>query len=66
MEIHFRMKIRTRQFFFWTGNGIFLSDTEEIKNPEKSALALDKNKIGKIVNLIFQIRQLSSSIWDIG
>jgi hypothetical protein len=42
MEIHFRMKIRTRQFFFWTGNGIFLSDTEEIKNPEKSALALDK------------------------
>ena len=25
-----------------------------------------KNKIGKIVNLIFQIRQLYSSIWDIG
>jgi len=29
------MKIGTKQFFFWTRNGIFLSDTEEIKNPEK-------------------------------
>ena len=67
IEIHFRMKIGTRQFFFGTRNGIFLSDTEEIKNPEKFFYwLLTKNKIGKIVNLIFQIRQLSSSIWDIG
>jgi len=59
------MKIGTRQFFFGTRNGIFLSNTEEIKNPEKFFYwLLTKNKIGKIVNLIFQIRQLSSSIWD--
>ena len=40
---------------------------DKIKNPEKFFYCLlTKNKIGKIVNLIFQIRQLSSSIWDIG
>ena len=40
---------------------------DKIKNPEKFFYwLLTKNKIGKIVNLIFQIRQLSSSIWDIG
>jgi hypothetical protein len=38
----FQDENQNQAVFFWTGNGIFLSDTEEIKNPEKSALALDK------------------------